>query len=675
MGRRSFARRQMGAAWVLLIGVAISGAYTGPRSAVAQDFPSLADEANALLGLAASTVVALELEANVAATRTIAVPLDGESYTLDLAPFSVRSDAYEVLAQLADGSYVEIAPGPVRTLRGTVAGLEGSAVAASLTDDGLRARIMFPSGVTYWIEPIGTRIAGAAAGQHVVYRDDDVFPSGGTCIARHPPGGGAASYDESGGVAAGGVFIAELAVDADYEYFLQFSGAADPVAAVEQEINDIINAMNIQYEQDVAIQHFITTIIIRTTEESDPYSTSDPLRLLDEFGAQWRAEHDNIQRDAAQLFTGKELSGNTIGIAWVRSICSSAFGYSVVQPTCCSNFACKTALSTHELGHNWGADHCNGRNCDPDVCREYTMHCSLKCVDQFHPTLTIPEIIRHRDSSLCLDVGDELRRIIVLSTDTTVDESLTLQFNAIADFSFGDDLDITSEAMWSVDRAEVGSIDSDGLFTAFNVDGDACVTISASWEFDGTLHTGERIILVMDMDAPLALQESIPPDGGVDARQPSRPDGSFPVGWELFELTFTGDVCLITKASDFAVTTEGGVFGPPPIASFELAPPRSVRILLQTPIEPGAWTMVTNIDSGAGTRVGYLPGDVTGNGRAGPDDVAALIGALNGVGGPWPLYSIDIDRSGRFAPHDLLRAVDVLNGAVMYERWNGRMLP
>jgi hypothetical protein len=667
----------MGAAWVLLIGVAMSGAYTGSRSAVAQDFPSLADEANALLGLAASTVVALELEANVAATRTIAVPLDGESYTLDLAPFSVRSDAYEVLAQLADGSYVEIAPGPVRTLRGTVAGLEGSAVAASLTDDGIRARIMFPSGVTYWIEPIGTRIAGAAAGQHVVYRDDDVIPSGGTCIARHPPGGAAASSEQSGGVAAVGLFIAELAVDADYEYFLQFSGAANPVAAVEQDINDTINAMNVQYEQDVAIQHFITRIIIRTTEESDPYTTSDPIELLNQFGAQWIAEHGDIQRDAAQLFTGKNLSGNTIGIAWVGSICSPFLGYSVVQSNClgCSNFACKTALSTHELGHNWGADHCNGRNCDPDVCREYTMHCSLRCVDQFHPTLTIPEINRHRDSRTCLDVGDELRRIIVLSEATTVAERGTLHFNAIADFRFGDDLNITSEAIWSVDRAEVGSIDSDGLFTAFNVDGDACVTISASWELDGTLHTGERTILVLDMDAPLALQESIPPDGAVDARQPSRPDRTFPVGWESFELTFTGDVCLITGASDFAVTTEGGVSDPPPIASFERVPPRSVRILLQTPIEPGAWTTVMHIDSGAGTRVGYLPGDVTGNGRAGPDDIAALIGALNGVGGPWPIHSTDIDRSGRFAPHDLLRVVDVLNGAVMYERWNGRTLP
>ncbi|MCZ6836182.1 MAG: M12 family metallo-peptidase, partial [Planctomycetota bacterium] len=204
-------------------------------------------------------------------------------------------------------------------------------------------------------------------------------------------GGGTSSPQTS---AAAGACIAELACDADYEY-LQDWGS---VSGVESRINAVINAVNTQYERDVNITHVITTIIVRTSEP-DPYTSSDAVTLLNQFRSHWEANHGNVQRDMAQLFTGKSINGGTIGIAWVGAVCSN-YGYSMVESDFngANSFACTTDLSAHELGHNWGAGHCGCQRPRP-----YTMNSFILCANQFHPRRTIPEIIAFRDSLSCLD--------------------------------------------------------------------------------------------------------------------------------------------------------------------------------------------------------------------------------------------------------------------------------
>lgn len=733
------------------------GADVGARTA---DAASLAERANTLLGLRESTIVALDFGGTAAvgtdrSALTITVPIKGMPYTLELSPHSVRSDKYEVLAQLADGSYVNVTPGPVRTYRGTVAEIDGSAVAASLLDNGLHARIILPTGVTYWLEPLDLQTVGAirergagmqksaargrSAGaqptdggsiQHVVYQDDDVIPSGGTCILQRPPAGVVVEEgglgDESGatsGAAGGGLTITELAIDSDFEFFLDFQGEEDPFAAVEGRINDIINTVNIQYERDVAIQHVITTIIIRSAEP-DPYfgtciggrddgsacedhqdcgpacvggpderepclddqdcfggtcqrtCAHDARELLQQFRNQWRNVHGNIQRDVAQLFTGKNLLGSTIGIAWLNGICSSSFGYGVVESNCsgCSSFARKTDLTAHELGHNWAADHCGGADCQPS-CLGYTMNCGLTGANRFHETFTIPEILTFRDTRSCTDQSDELRRIILTADDDTVLEGETLQFTLTADFRFAGDQDVTSEAIWWVDRPKAGAINGNGLFGAFDVDGNTCVKVSAEYTFDDVPSTKDKTIVVIDTDAPFAVNTSVPPRGSIDARQPSAPDGSDRVGWESIDITFNGETCLL-EATDFSVITEDLNGSAATLFGLQRVPPKSVRVFLDSDgIEPGTWTTVTHLSSGASARIGYLPGDVNGDGITGPADIFALIDMIEGVGDALPIWSSDIDRSGRVAPSDILRAIDLLNGAEEYETWNGRTLP
>lgn len=356
---------------------------------------------NAALGLRAATIVTLAIDPDSTDEPIVAVvPIEGVPFILDLEPYSVRGENYQVLAQIADGSsLVRVEPGPVRTLRGSLVGVPGSVVAGSLLQDGLHARIVFPDGGEYWIEPIGSRVAGASPNDYVVYHGDDVLKSGGSCgtdATLVAPVGKGVGVGQ-GGVAGGGesICVAEFAADADYEYFQAYGS----VSAVEARINSIINTVNVQYERDVGITHIITTIIVRTAEP-DPYSEMYVGPLLVEFRAHWLANHAGIHRDLAQLFTGKDLIHSAIGYAWIGAVCTE-YGFSVVRSDWSNNFDCVTAWHAHELGHNWGANHC--ACADPS----YTMNPWGTCANEFHPEYTIPEIIAFRDSRTCLDRCDD----------------------------------------------------------------------------------------------------------------------------------------------------------------------------------------------------------------------------------------------------------------------------
>ncbi len=630
------------------------------------------------LNLAESTLFALQVNSKPGAPLSVSVPIAGKVQSLELAPYSVRAPDYELWVQQPDGAYAVTKPGPIRTLRGRVVEVDGSNVAASLSEEGLFARVILPDGSNWWVEPVVSNVASAEPGEHLVYRDDDVLPSGGTCIALDPPGV-VATWDQAKlAVPAEDVYIAELAIDTDFGYHELFRNEPDPIAAVEASVEELINAVNIQYERDVGITHVITAIIVRPTID-DPYTGLDPAEVLNQFRDHWNAEQSHIHRDLAQLFTTRDFNGNTIGIAWVGRVCWD-YAYSVIQTTCCSTFACKTDLSAHEMGHNWGARHCgydgpdDPDDCVPD-CPGWTMNCTITCANRFHETLSQPDIIAHRDSRTCLVQGDELRRVHVLTDVDMVVEGTTQALTAMADFRYSDDEDVTSEATWFVNRPQAGSVDANGVFTAGDVDGDTCVVVSASYTYADVTRTGDKTIVVLDMDAPLSIVDTDPPDGAVDARQPSRPDSSETAGWDSLTITFDGDTCLMS-AEDFDVVTENRLEPTATLLTVEYIPLRSVRLVLSNPIEPGAWTTVTHLGSGETLRVGSLPGDVNGDGSANPTDVTELIHHLHGQGeNPLAPWQCDIDRSGQCTPADLLRLIDLLNGADDYMAWNGISLP
>lgn len=216
------------------------------------------------------------------------------------------------------------------------------------------------------------------------------------------PGGIQRFVEKRGAPAAlgGGLVVAEIAIDADVEYY-NLNGQSESFTV--SDIETIMSAVNAQYEAQVGITHQITTIIVRTAEP-DPYTTTNPEDLLVEFRDYWNTNHADITRAVAHLFTGKDLVGSIIGIAYVSVVCNDTFAYGLSESKFSANFARRQTLTAHEPGHNWSSSHCDEVGSCTDCCPlGHTMCSSVPAMpSNTFSTCSVDVIDTFRDASTCL---------------------------------------------------------------------------------------------------------------------------------------------------------------------------------------------------------------------------------------------------------------------------------
>ena len=176
----------------------------------------------------------------------------------------------------------------------------------------------------------------------------------------------------------------------------------------------------------------------------------------------------------------------------------------------------------------------------------------------------------------------------------------------------------------------------------------------------------------------------------IDARQTHIPQiATQPEGWTEWTIEVSTD-CLPSSENfgpaDFVMSEEPpGVIVPviDRVITNDFA--RRIVVRLKEPIEAGKWTCLGLLDPTveppdppvvvAKWCLGYLPGDVDGNRISEGADIDALIDALDGIH-ELPEHSTDINRSVvRTNGADLLRLIDLLNGAMTYDPWMGETLP
>lgn len=343
------------------------------------------------------------------------VSLDGQSEELVLRPQSIRSKHFRVRVVGSKGRLTDYAPPPTYTMRGELAGRPESRVAAEMRNGRLTAVIAPGDGSLWCVQPIPSSLVSPSskASQnplYLVYEADDLAPMETTCASEFIPPTTEAKLMSKAAKAGAGLSIAEIAFDADYEFFLAKGASVEDVVA---DIESVLNGVNVIYKRDVGIEHQVSTIIVRTTQD-DPYTSSDAHTLLDEFQSTWNADQASVTRDVAHLMTGRDLTGSTIGIASVGVVCSPYSGYGLSQSTFSANFTRRVALTAHELGHNWGAPHCS---------------CNIMCpsigacggdVTSFSPS-SVDSIASFRESRNCLDTAssEEPELSLTVSTNPT----------------------------------------------------------------------------------------------------------------------------------------------------------------------------------------------------------------------------------------------------------------
>ncbi|MFO0856466.1 MAG: M12 family metallo-peptidase [Phycisphaerales bacterium] len=347
-----------------------------------------------LNGVVAGDIVMLDLPADIPQDWSIDIPSTAWKNTeISLSLNSIRSDNFAMHQQLANGMEVPMVAPAVRTYMGSIRGVNGSDARGSLLQNGLIASIWQPDGSRLVVQPLSDFIPGAQRGLHVVYRGEDT-----SCIgvcgntpeqsAHQLPNG----FGERGSC-AGGICIAELAIDMDSTYLATYGGTV----GAQDRAEAVINVMNHQYTTELNIAHRLTFVLARTGAE--PYVNNVIGDLLNALRTDWNANRPGVTRDTTHLFTSRP-TGGTIGLAYVGVICdTNGFAYGVSQVSWSGTFGCQTDLVAHEIGHNWSANHC--------TCTSSTMNPFITCANTFNGpgSGSIAEIDTHRDSRACLTNG------------------------------------------------------------------------------------------------------------------------------------------------------------------------------------------------------------------------------------------------------------------------------
>ncbi len=324
------------------------------------------------------TVHELALPGGVPERFDVRIEIAGSVRAISAVQRSFRSPEFQVYVENARHELVPYPAPPVHTYRGLVDGIEGHGVALQLNDGHLSGLIDLGEEGTYFVQPAAelTDDDRVRPSTHVVYDTRDVVPQGGICgnalitlgmpdwMVDGVPGGGGGG--EQGGIAGEQPQILEIAFDADFEFYVKNG------SSVTQTVNDIetvMNGVDFIYDRDVNIGYEFTTFVVRTTID-DPYTSGDAELQLCEVRNKWNAAPENaIQREVVQLFTGKNLAGNTLGLAWVGVVCNQAgndcsgngnLAYSTIQSRYTTLLPLRQSLSAHEIGHNWNATHCDG---------------------------------------------------------------------------------------------------------------------------------------------------------------------------------------------------------------------------------------------------------------------------------------------------------------------------
>ena len=140
----------------------------------------------------------------------------------------------------------------------------------------------------------------------------------------------------------------------------------------------VLSQMNIVdgiFSEQIGVQFGITEITVLSN--NGPLTSSNASTLLN----QYRNAIGTNNPGLSHLFTGRDIDGNVIGIAFLSAICT-ANGVGVTQAGGRGTFGALTAA--HEFGHNFGAPHDNqsGSACAA-TAGTFLMNPSLNGSDQF----------------------------------------------------------------------------------------------------------------------------------------------------------------------------------------------------------------------------------------------------------------------------------------------------
>ena len=268
----------------------------------------------------------------------------GQSFDLELEP-NLGFLSPEARAGLPQG---------IGVYRGAIAGRPGS-WARIVVYDGRPSGMIWDGREMFAVEAP----ADGATSEPVVYRlaDVSVAPGSMTCGTHEFSGSGAAVYKAIVGeigerLAQGPGAVTEIDIGQVADFEFTSANGGDSGAAAE-----IVTRMNIVdgiYSQQIGVQ--INVPLIDTFNDiNDPFTESDASLLIDEVATYRDTTPAQNALGLTHLWTGRDLDGSTVGIAFENVLCRQRVGAGLSEGNIAANF--DAIIAAHEIGHNFGAPH------------------------------------------------------------------------------------------------------------------------------------------------------------------------------------------------------------------------------------------------------------------------------------------------------------------------------
>jgi hypothetical protein len=160
----------------------------------------------------------------------------------------------------------------------------------------------------------------------------------------------------------------ELSALADPQFRAQFGSDAEAIDQMLVRLNNVDGIFSAELGVQIEVP---TTIVYDTTSDPLPATTSstDLLRKL----ATFRAGQPQLRaRGLTHLFTGRDLDGPTVGIGYVDSLCNKEFGVGLTEIRGRGVWL-ESLITTHEIGHNFGAVHDGEGQCSSTPINQFLM--------------------------------------------------------------------------------------------------------------------------------------------------------------------------------------------------------------------------------------------------------------------------------------------------------------